>query len=759
VVVAKSQPLKAAQDRFVKARDALQKLYDQDPPTEEKESAEFDEAVTEARQEVNKAKTALELLKSKDQHYAVSFFEHRWEAEAYAKQLGQDEGVKTNGLEVKVEQRAQHYKMFDSASPQFMKTLRENLRRQLPKADVASVDRAVRELYNRSMPDRSALKGELRRLNVPGAKATEMMRGFASRGLSNAYGISRLRYGGQIQEALSNLRRSDDRDQLIVGDELAQRMLKAMDPPKPNSVIAGMAQISQLTFLGLSPSYVLMNATQPWIVSLPVMAARHGWAATAKALGDASVEVARAVKVARDAERDELKKDVGAVKAGVLSWRFDIQPEQLGKTEAERRMLRELFNDGLIDITIEHDLGAVATGANKNALDLASEFASTPAHVAEIVNRVATALAAFRLQQGKDVSEVNLQRSINYATQVVADTHFDYSAENAPRLMRPDSLGGLGRLVFQFKKFMQAMIYLQAKLIRDSLKGDNKGEARKAFAYLNGMTLGVAGMSGLPIAGGIGLLAKAISQLWDDDDEPDFYQMFYNGLKDTAGETAARLIMKGAPAALGADLSGRLGYAGLTNPLQYADTNRDGRDAYASMLVSLGGPASAVMANWFDAAQVASTDPTRAWELVLPKVFSDPLKALARSERGVVSRAGDTLVAPEEMNVAQNLLRSIGVESTNVTDMYETRSSISAAKSEKADVRSSLIRRYIEAKKEGDTSAVDDQIKEFNRRNPKDSILPKSIRQSEKASTQRQGRGPLGLGKRDADVLDQVGLE
>ena len=772
VVVVKSGALRKAQGDFVAARDVLQKLYDADPPTTEKESEAFDQEVEEARKEVQTAKFALDVLKSKDAHYGVWFFEHRWEADSYATQPDFKAYAEKHGLQVAQEQRAQHQRSFDSATPAFMKALSAKLAHTMPKADAGRVHDAIREVYLMSMPDRSALKGELARLNVPGARATQMMRGFASRGSSMAHSIARMKYGAKVQDEIDKLRRSSERDEVIVGNELTLRVLRDMSPPKPNSVVAALSQVSNIAFLGLSPAYTLTNMTQPWVISLPIMAARHGWSASARALGDASAEVAKIIKVARDSERDAQREDGASVlRASVASWRFDIQPEKLGKTPAEVQMLNELFNYGRIDITIEHDMGSVAAGVDKNWLESASEFASTPAHVVEMVNRVATALAAFRLQQRKDASEgkKNLQKSIDYANQTVADTHLDYSAGNAPRLMRSDSLGGLGRLVFQFKKYAQGMLFLQFKLGKDMFRDIRangvtnawtKGEALKGWVYLNGMIMGVAGAGGLPLAGVVGPVAKLLAQAWDDDDEPDLYQQFYNGLKDAVGETVAQGLMKGMPAALGADFSGTLGQSTILNPLAYADTSKDGRDLLANLALAAAGPSAALMANYLDAAKVSASDPARAWELVLPRFARDPVVAWNRSERGIVSRGGDSLVPQEELGSVQLMAKALlGIESPDVGDMYDQRSSLAKAKANLNQTRGDLIRRAVEARRSGDSESVDEAIQGFNERNPRMRITQKTV--SEALTRRRATAGAASgvrLKPRDADVLDQVGL-
>ena len=763
VVVARSTSFKKVMAAFTEANDKLQSLYNQELPEGEEEAKAFTAAVAEARKDLTQKRKFVEQLKANDKHYSVTFFEHRWEADAYHRQLTSAPGFKPENLEVSVEQRAKHYQAYDSASPQFMRKLEAQLRTALPKADAAAVQGAVRELYLRSLPDRSALKGELRRLNVAGARSTEMLRGYASRSMANAHRISRMTYAGEMNEALAALRKSDNRDEMLVGDEFAQRAFNAMQAPKRSKVLQRMAQLSHLSMLGMSPSYILMNASQPWAISMPIMAARHNWNAARKALADATGEVFTSMKALRTSEADRLKSS-GVPWAEARSFRFDIQPEQLGKTDGEKRMLRELFNDGLIDITLEHDMGTVASGGEASLFDKVNQIASTPAHLVEVVNRVATALAAYRLEQHRDRSH---EAAVNYASKIVGDTHLDYGSQNTARLMRADAIGGLGRLVFQFKKYLQGMIYLQGKLLRDTLrlaKGENTAEYResaKAFAYLNGLTLAVAGSTGFFGAGAIGLLAKALSALWDDDDEPDIPQMTYNGLKDVLGETAARAVWKGLPAAMGIDLSQRMGMSSLTNPLPFVNWDKKGKDLFTEVLMGIAGPTASLGANYADAMSLASSDPTAAFTKVLPKVLADPLRAYDRGQRGIMSRSGQEIMGRDELSGLQDLLRAVGYETTDVTDMYENRSSINQTKADLKTVHDRLVRQYMEAKKDGDVGDAMSDIRDFNSRNPHTKITLASLHAAAKSRAQssKEMKGGARVGKRDIDVLDQVGLD
>lgn len=271
------------------------------------------------------------------------------------------------------------------------------------------------------------------------------------------------------------------------------------------------------------------------------------------------------------------------------------------------------------------------------------------------------------------------------------------------------------------------MVYLQAKLIKNSLDANlapkERAEHAKAFAYLNGLTFAAAGASGLPLAGGVGLAFQALQKLWQSDDQPEIGEQLYEGLKDGLGEKMAQALVKGLPAAAGIDLSHKFGMGELSNPTRLELDEKLDKDMFSQIALGMSGPAMGMLANWADAYDTARTDPMHAWEKVLPTFLANPVKAFDRSERGIVSKSGKEVVAQQEFGATEAVLRSLGYESTNVTDTMERRSAFNAAEQRITDAHSVLLRNFVDATLGGrDTSGVMDRITAFNSRNPMNRI-------------------------------------
>jgi hypothetical protein len=738
VVVAKSSDLNTASEAFDEARDKLEALNEDEDST--------DAAIAAARKEVTAAKEALDGLKDSEKHYIVEFYESPSEARAREKQLKDYFASKGTPMQVYSERRQDHFAKMDSVSPAFMKKLETALSANLPDKDANAIRAAVRDLYIQSLPERSALKSQLRRLGVKGVKAGEMRRAFSAAAMRGAWHLSRLEFGAGMQQKLVELRTGDSDDQRIVGGELARRLVAAFQQDEPSLLAERLSNISYLTYLGMSPSFFVMNATQPWAISLPIMAAKYGVKRASSELGKAFNETAAAMIASAKDQK---------------TWRFELNLEAF-KDENERAMLNELFNKGIIDVTIEHDLGSIASGDDVGRFGKVMQLATLPAHHTEVVNRVMTALAAYRLAStpgltGKATSHAEATK---YAEEVVADTHLDYTPENAPRFMRTASMGGLGRIVFQFKKYMQGMLFLMGKLAADAARGDK--ESGKALVYLMGMQLAVAGSAGLPVAAPVGLLLAALAKLWPDDDEPEISQLFWNGVEDAIGTAGMRALRKGLPAALGVDVSGRLGFGQILNPVAFTPPGKEGRDYVAAALLALAGPAASMVANWAEALVVAKDDPVKAAMTALPKTLADPIRAVDRANRGVTNKRGATLISADEFGPLALAMRAIGFESTDVTDMYDKRGAFMEAKTSRDDTRKRLIAAVAQDRISGeDASASLEAVQEFNTRHHDDKITGASLQEAvkQRKAQGRQMKSGVLVRKQDRQLAQELGVE
>lgn len=762
VVVMKSEDMVELEMAAQSLRLELQTAMEKAPAAADAAAEAHDAQVAELRDRYNRALKAVQAAKQDEKKYAVEF--HETPAQAERARLALAEKHPTADVYRSV--REQYYRALDGASPAFLNDLTQTLSAALDSGDGVSAEaktaalQATKDMYLRRQPERSALRSELKRMSIEGVQSAQMLRGYAQSARNGAWRISRLLHAGEVTQGLAHLsedRRSADAKHVL--NELKARFVGDIAAPENNTWLQRLQGATYFMHLGFNISYFVTNATQAWAISLPVMGGRHGIVNSANSLMAASKDVIRLLSTATAKSIEEN----GAV-VGLQLRLTDEQIASLAKDAGESAMLKALTDDGVIDITIKHDLGAISDGTSKSIPGRVMEVSSALANFPELYNRLSTALAAYRMESarregGTETAEQVQQRAQSYAENVINRTHFNYSPENAPRMMR----GQLGRLVFQFKRYQQGMIYLFAKLIRDSSNGD--ADARRSLAYLLGATTAVGGVAALPIAAPFALAAKVLAAAYPDDDEPDWLQQWYNGMKDGIGETAAQALAKGLPTIAGLDLSKKLGQGDLLNPVAFANTSGKkvfSRDYMTEVGFSLLGPGAAMLGNEAEAVGAAkSGDFLKAAEKGMPTFVANVLKAFHRADEGLTTKQGDTIMEADEFGALSVAAKAAGFESVKVSDTYDNRASYMQAIANRREARQGLLRQYYEAVKTGDQAKMESArqaITDFNERQPADRVRGQDLGASIKQHAQRtaETRGGLRVGKRDTDTYNRL---
>ncbi len=747
VVVMRSSGVTLKQDEVAAARASLEKAMEDAAGVlpEHQESAQA--KVDTARAEYKERLAELNKMKQNSKDYQVEFHETPYEAEKSLR------AMKAANPEADIYRsvREDYYRGLDGASPAFLSDMQKTLAAALDTGDGVNADTksktlaALKDMYLRRQPERSALRNELRRQTIDGVKADQMLRGYAQTARNGGWRISRLMHGTEVTQGLNQLA-ADNRspDSRYVLNEMKARFMGDYVMPSDSKLLQGIGNATYFMHLGFNLSYYLTNATQAWITSLPVMAGRHGTFQSSSALVEASKDV---VRVLKDATVQSIKDNGKLV--GIQLRLSDDQIASMGKTPGEVEMLRNLTDDGVIDITIKHDLGAVTDGTGGN-LSKIMEVSSALANYPELYNRLSTALAAYRMEIGRGETQ---ERATDYAEHIINRTHFNYSPENAPRVMR----GNVGRMVFQFKRYQQGMIYLFASLAKKAWNGD--AEATKSMAYLLGMNIAVGGVVALPVAAPIALAAKIVASMYPDDDEPEFMQQWYNGMKDGIGETAAQAMVKGLPTLLGLDLSKKLGAGDILNPIAFAKTQgmkTFSRDYFKEVAFALGGAGMAKVGDAFDTAGYAMDGKfAKAAESGMPTFMANALRAYNQSTEGITTKRGDTLMDPSEFGIGDAIAKAAGFSGAKVGDMYDQRAAFLNMTEGRRDARKALLADYYQAIRTGDGIAeAKGAINEFNARQKSDPIKGADIASSLKAHKRQEAETKGGLRVRKNDQQD-----
>lgn len=550
----------------------------------------------------------------------------------------------------------------------------------------AKVDQMMRQMYLTLLSETSARKSELHRRNIAGAD-DDMMRSFATQGRAVAHFIAGMETNGEVNELLQNMegetRKSlGDRDEKqAYFNEIMRRHTMNLEYSPSGGIEKAMSGTSVYMLL-TNPSYFLINATQPWLMSHPLMAAKHGW-------GNAAGQLYRAYR------------DLVPVIKGVAKGEYGELPDDV------KQAIEDLANRGAIDISLESVLGRFESASDSPTrhFDTVMQKLSGTAQTVESLNRIGTAMAAYRMELAKGASHA---QAVDYANKVIYETHGDYSGFNAPRLMRR----GVGKLATQFRKFQLIQLSMYARLLNRAFAGaspEEKAVARRALAFNFGTMMAAGGLMGMP---GFAAISWLIGKAIPGDDEPDdpeatLRRMF--GSKEWAD-----LFLKGAPKLAGVDVSGRIGAGGMLSLLPYTDIDIS-REGVNDTTVGLLGPFMGGLVPRV-ADGISLMGQGQYWkglEQLLPSGISNGLKGWRVANEGVTKRNGDVVMSPDDINFLEGIAQAIGLPSNKITDRNFLANAQFKADEFYTQRTSQLKRAYSDAYRKNDAAAMREAIQDW----------------------------------------------
>jgi hypothetical protein len=646
----------------------------------------------------------LDAMKKDAAHYAVSAHETKAAANAGEREY------KARGMTTYQQLTDQHLDSLSRGSQHQLATLIERTTAGMDSAAAADVKRSLTQMYLQALPEMHALRREAQRRGVEGA-SSDMLRAYAASSETNAFFTSRLRHAKDLSAALYQMKAQakSNTDLQHIHREMEKRLALDMTYHK-TPIQDAVASMSWLYHLGVSPSFMLINATQPWLITAPVLASRHGMARALGALGTASTDAVRILSAARwkDGKWD--------------AW-AGIDENTLPNTahgNVERKMLRELMQKGILDEGQQHDLNQYAADSSR-ALTKFNRVMGWTTQQVELVNRMTSALAAFRLAYNGG----NYEAATQAAYDTTMDTQFDYSAEGTARIMREGGGVPLAKLVFQFRRYQQAMLHLLVTNAKKSFGSGEEGkQARATLAYI-ALTSGMAaGALGLPFAG----LAMGVANLFMDDDSPegDAETRLRNMLFDMTGDKdVATVLAKGLPAALGMDIAKRAGLGDVASVFPMAKfNNKNGKEDVKEALFNAVGPAAGMAASiWDGLLKIQAGDVQKGLEKMTPKAAADLIKAARYSSEGMTDSKGHKIGT--ELSGFDIALRGMGITPVSEANYYEGTRAIKDVQDAVTTRMGKIGEHFKLAIEKGDMTDVRSQIDRFNEDHPEHRITGK----------------------------------
>jgi hypothetical protein len=415
------------------------------------------------------------------------------------------------------------------------------------------------------------------------------------------------------------------------------------------------------------------------MVAMPVLGGKYGnraFSEITKAYGDIGKLV---TKMGHDFSFDDL------VKNGKI-------------TDKEAEMLNTLRDSGKLDITIASDLGRWAEGSlDQGPVAKMMQKLNGAVAKVEALNRITTALAAYRLSGG----------SVEYAGKIVDQTQGNYAGTNAPRFFAANSAM---KLVTQFRKYQLIQISLISRLLHDSFKHADPGEraaARKAFLWLFTQQAVFTGIKGLPIPAVALMLAGALG----GDDDKDWERNLRKWIGD---DDTALLLSRGLPAYLGMDISGRTGMGNAFSLLPFSDVEPSKQGYKEAVFGATGAFIGGMGGQLFDGLDKMSKGQYyKGTEALVPRGLRDALAGYRMATEGITDSRGDLKLRPDEISFLPGFGKAIGMPTTTITEFTQGRGDLIEISKHFTSRDTSLKSKYAEAYRGNDAEAMADLRKEW----------------------------------------------
>lgn len=615
-------------------------------------------------------------------------------------------------------------------------------------SDNPAAQSAVKNFYLQSLAEQSFRKRELSRSYVRGVDVENQHRALAAYGRSASYYISQLRHGRDLANSLAGVhqmvRNHTDESQISatrmgeVAKQIALRDEIARDPARVNKLTKFATSFTQFSMM-TSVSHWFVRASQPYMLSVPWLAARHGLGETWEAMNRAQKLIASPlINETTDSMaglRTLIARSAASARAsaersfGVLDQVMDhIKGSGDPKAAEYNSVLQNLRDNGIIDMSLANELKDIAKG-EQPMFARVKNASSEMLHLVEVNNRAMTALAAYDLGRARGMSKA---AAIEHARDAVVITHNDYSYGNTPLafMNQKGTLGGMRSLMTQFMRYPQHVYAMLVQATAQAMHGESAEVKRVGWKTLGGILAthalvgGAMGVAVQPIKWAIGLAAMAAS-MTGATSQPFSFANAISGdaydriirevTNDLFGSDVGEVVAGGLPRALGADLSQRLALGTIYFTHIKTDSNES---ILGSLIQSFGGPWLSQLSEMANGVQhLAKGEIARAAESFSPHILRDIVRFGRISQTGLTSNGGNTLIPAEKLTPEELFLTSIGISPERFSEVYAKRAVESDVSKQLQDKARDLVSRYASASPESRAEILD-EISQFRKDHP-----------------------------------------
>jgi hypothetical protein len=630
------------------------------------------------------------------------------------------------------------------------------------------VKEQVMRLFLESLPESSFAKGLVKRKKTSGfdvdaveaarTKAYDLAR--QTERIKNTNRIMRLK-----DEFLETVPK-DRRDSAVIA-EVVNRANFAVNPPR-DTVAKNANRLAFMWTIGWNPSSAIVNLSQIPLFAYPMLAGKHGYGNTRKALGaatklfmgspsnksaetlfgdnttPASVREAfreGGVGQALEAMQDKALKSIdnyytftrdsdGSL---VFSVRKDLNlpKDTVTRLDNLKPLIELASRRGQLNSSfLAETLNVDQSGRKQSFPDTVTNISALMFHEAEVMNRQVTLITAYdlalnKLTGGKKPTLEQQQQAAEEAIYETQQINGGATLETGPRFAR-DSVG---RVALMYKNYGIQMYYTMLKTGKEALDVarasyardlESKGmaaaaasaaadafrsDAAKQLAGVHLSALFFAGVQGLPLYGAVTMLADMFF-LGDDDEEADFY------VRRTIDN---EMLYRGLVSELsGFDVAQRVK---LTDLLFEADRFNSNPSPEEELAHLVGGPAWSVYSRARKGIdKIAEGDLVRGTEDLLPGAVRNAMQAVRFGmEGGIRTRRGDFMY--DDITAGDLVAKVFGFPPNEYTKAMDETSAAKRMSDRDRAKRAKLLKKLYVAEQYRDFEGMDDaerEIDEFN---------------------------------------------
>ncbi len=608
------------------------------------------------------------------------------------------------------------------------------------------VDNA-RKAWVDGLPGDVNAKFLVKRDNVPGYDPN-MVRNFAARLQAAHYalagqvsGTSMARAFGDMRDAYSKVTADPTVDpQTRVGmqqviDELAAReQLRSVDMSAP--LLDRLRATAHSYYLGLSPSYMLVNMSQLGTNLWPELAKTHGFMQSATSIARVTPMAFKIMKAAfaEGYASGGLKRasDASVTEAALV---------RAGVPEKTAAFVMKLANGGSLDIgAAARSLGRVARDEGDSNWNTALRLASTTALYSETMSRLVAALATHALEGDSD-------KAVAKAHSVLGNAMFTFDSANTARAFGNKGFAGpLTPVIMQFMQFQAQMtekMYreLDIAFLNKAASASEKTASRRFLAgHLAAMTV-LAGSMGLPFASAA---AFAYDKLKDEfgngkGGPSDVRSAWRDYLDTTLGATGGEVASHGVFRAAGVDISQRIGEQDYLPFSKLLFDRRKFEDAAKDYALNSYGSAPGVVHNIVQGGvDIGRGDVLKGMIEAVPNFLKGPMRAYQMSRYGYINAQGNKIaMAPSTQDV---LAQALGFTPADKATAQEAARAHADRNAELTLTSQTLKRQLATAIERGDQEGSQElfaKVSQFDAANPAYAVGPTLERTLKQRATAR----------------------